>query len=283
MSQFPITLATLGVSLLLSLAIGCQDKPKPPSAVEDHSQHGNMDHKESDSSQAAELILSMTPEKPRASEVVDMRIMLHDASGKMLKDFEPTHEKKAHLILVREGLDEFAHTHPTVGPSGTMTAKHTFPRGGNYFVFLDHKPSGKPAATSKTKLIIEGEAAPAPTLTPNVPGTLQGDGLQANVSLRSAADKSQVMSFAVQDEKGKAIVDLQPYLGAMGHLVVLSADGEQYVHAHPLTEKSPDGKVEFEVHFPGPGIYKAWGQFQRDGKVITIPAVVNVEAAGHKH
>ena len=69
----------------------------------------------------------------------------------------------------------------------------------------------------------------------------------------------------------------------MGHLVVLSADGAQYVHAHPLTEKSPDGKVEFEVHFPGPGIYKAWGQFQRDGKVVTIPAVVKIEATVQHH
>jgi hypothetical protein len=50
-----------------------------------------------------------------------------------------------------------------------------------------------------------------------------------------------------------------------------------------LTEKAPDGKVEFEAHFPGPGIYKAWGQFQRDDKVFMIPAVVKIETADHQH
>lgn len=282
-----LRLPTIAFLFATALASGCKDKPKaPPPATEDHSQHGKMGHADKGSDQAAELILNMNPEKPRAGEATDLRIMLHDATGKMLKDFEPTHEKLAHLILVREGLDEFAHVHPTVGPSGTMTVKHTFPRGGNYLVFLDHKPKGKSVATSKSKLTVEGEAGAAQTLTPNVPGTHKGDGLQANVSLRTAADKSQIMSFAVQDDTGKAIkaiTDLQTYLGAMGHLVVLSADGTQYVHAHPLTEKSADGKVEFEVHFPGPGIYKAWGQFQRDGKVVTIPAVVKIEAAGHQH
>lgn len=277
------TLPLFAVGLIVSFMTGCTDKPQPKPGSEDHSQHGKMGHSESGSVQAAELILTTMPEKPNAGEPADLRIMLHDASGKMLKDFEPTHEKLAHLIIVREGLDEFAHVHPAISPTGMMTIKHTFPRGGNYFVFLDHKPRGEQMATSKTKLAVEGEASTAPTLTPNVPGTLQGDGLQANVALRTAADKAQVMSFAVQDNMGKAIIDLQTYLGAMGHLVVLSADGKQYVHAHPLTEKSPDGKVEFEVHFPGPGIYKAWGQFQRNGKVFTIPAVIKIEAAGHQH
>ena len=69
----------------------------------------------------------------------------------------------------------------------------------------------------------------------------------------------------------------------MGHLVVLSADGTKYVHAHPLTAQASTGTVEFEVHFPEPGTYKVWGQFQRGGKVFTIPAVIGIEAGSHQH
>lgn len=47
------------------------------------------------------------------------------------------------------------------------------------------------------------------------------------------------------------------------------------------TAVAPDGKVEFEVHFPGPGTYKGWGQFQRGDHVFTIPAVVKVGAGAH--
>lgn len=269
------------VVLFVATGSGCTGQSKPPAKAPDaHGEHGAHGSKMA-SEQTTQLILNSTPEPPRAGESVELTIMLHDAAGQMLKDFEPTHEKLAHLIIVREGLDEFAHLHPTVGKTGTMTITHTFPSGGSYLVFLDHKPAGKPAATAQAKLLVEGNSPTAPKLEPNVPGTIKGDGLQAEVAMRASEEKAQIITFKVQDESGESVNDLQPYLGAMGHLVVLSADGGQYVHAHPLTETAPDGKVEFEVHFPGPGTYKGWGQFQRGDQVFTIPAVVNVGAGAH--
>jgi hypothetical protein len=267
--------------LIAAIVSGCmQSRPtaKPP---DDHGEHAHGS--EMAAGQVPELVLSSTPEQPRAGEPVELQIMLHDASGQMLSEFEPTHEKLAHLIVVREGLDEFAHLHPTVGEAGKMTATHTFRIGGSYLLYLDHKPVGKPVATAQAKLDVEGDSPPAPALKPNVPGTIETDGLQAKVSMRPSADKAHVVTFQVQDASGKAVNDLQPYLGAMGHLVVLSGEGGQYVHAHPLTETAPDGNVEFEVHFPGPGTYKGWGQFQRGDEVFTIPAVMKVETEGGHH
>jgi hypothetical protein len=273
-------LAAVALFALSSMAIvvGCS-KPSKDVTVEgdSHADHGSHATK-TDAVKAPQLILTSTPQRPTAGDPVELQIMLHDASGNMLKDFELTHTKLAHLIIVREGLDEFAHLHPTVDKSGKMSATYTFPKGGSYLVFLDHKMQGNAVATSKAKLVVEGESTAAAALIPGVPGTAKGDGLQAGVSLHASADKSQIITFEVQDESGQAVRDLQTYLGAMGHLVVLSADGAQYVHAHPLTETALDGKVAFEVHFPGPGIYKAWGQFQRGDQVFTIPAVVNIEA-----
>jgi hypothetical protein len=34
--------------------------------------------------------------------------------------------------------------------------------------------------------------------------------------------------------------------------------------------------VMFHTQFPSAGVYKVWGQFQVDGKVITAPFVVQV-------
>ena len=278
----PSILVTAVLVVAVVSAVGCTSQSKPPAKSPDkHGQHAHGS--EMSPEPAAQLVLSSTPERPRAGEPVELRIMLHDASGQMLKEFEPIHTKLAHLIIVREGLDEFAHLHPTVDATGNMTAAHTLKSGGSYLVFLDHKPVGMPAATAHAKLVVEGDSPPAPALKPDVPGTIEGDGLQAKVSLRAPADKAQVVSFQVQDASGKPTSDLQPYLGAMGHLVVLSADGSQYVHAHPLTGTAQGGNVEFEVHFPGPGTYKGWGQFQRGGKVFTIPAVMQVEGGAPRH
>lgn len=268
-------------ALFVAAVSGCTGQSQPSAKAPDaHGEHGLHGSKMA-AEQTTQLILSLTPERPRAGELAELKFMLHDAAGQMLKEFEPTHEKLAHLIIVREGLDEFAHLHPTVEKTGIMTATHTFPSGGNYLVFLDHKPVGKPAATAHAKLMIEGDSPPAPTLEPNVPGIIKGDGLQAEVAMRASEEKAQIVTFSVQNESGTSVNDLQPYLGAMGHLVVLSADGGQYVHAHPLTETAPDGKVKFEVHFPGPGTYKGWGQFKRGDRVFTIPAVVKVQAGAH--
>ena len=64
----------------------------------------------------------------------------------------------------------------------------------------------------------------------------------------------------------------------MGHLVVLSQDGKQYVHAHPMDEKTTGSKVvAFMAHIPNAGLYKGWGQFQRQGQVHVIPFVLRVE------
>ncbi|MEQ1904344.1 MAG: YHS domain-containing protein [Pirellulaceae bacterium] len=121
-----------------------------------------------------------------------------------------------------------------------------------------------------------GDSVPAAKLVPETTGLARGDGLQAKVTMRDPKEGSRVVSFQLQQDDQQPVHDLEPYLGAMGHLVVVSAIGKDYVHAHPLTESSADGKVEFEVHFPRLGIYKLWGQFQRSGRVYTLPIVLDI-------
>lgn len=270
--------AVLTVGLLLFT--GCQPKTEEPSQ-ESPSEHG--EHAADAHGGAASMLMVRTdPPSPRANEETDLNLMVHGADGTMVKDFEVTHEKLAHLIIVREGLDEFAHLHPDVDADGNMTVAHTFPVAGKYRMYLDHKPVGKPQAMAQAAVEVAGDAPKPAPLTVTVPGHIRGDGLNADVTMTAGSEaKSHTVQFAVQDEQAAAVSDLQPYLGAMGHLVVLSADGLQYVHAHPLDETATDGNVRFEVHFPGPGLYKAWGQFQHDGKVFTIPAVIEITSEGH--
>ena len=82
--------------------------------------------------------------------------------------------------------------------------------------------------------------------------------------------------------------DLEPYLGAWGHTLILNADQSAYLHSHP-TEMLPTGtgaaagprggpEVEFGVMFPAAGLYRIWTQFQRHGEIHTASFTVRVLA-----
>jgi hypothetical protein len=80
---------------------------------------------------------------------------------------------------------------------------------------------------------------------------------------------------------GKPVTDLEPYLAAWGHTLVLSEDAEEYVHAHPIeylptdvAEPHGGPSVTFDALFPKPGRYRIWTQFKRKGTVTTTTFAV---------
>ena len=97
--------------------------------------------------------------------------------------------------------------------------------------------------------------------------------------------KSTALTFKLTDTAtGQPVADLEQYLGAYGHLMIIHQDGQTVVHSHPAEDEaglaaSRKGNVAFNARFPKPGVYKAWGQFQRSGKVVTIPFVVKIGGA----
>lgn len=225
------------------------------------------------------LMIQTDPVRPSAGKPTTLKLMIHGAGGAAVKDFAVVHEQKVHLIVVRDGLDQFAHLHPTVDAAGNMTLSYTFPTGGTYRLYADHKPAGGSQATARAEVKVAGDVPPAPPLTPDVPGKVAGDGLRAEVTVAGLSVGGEAtLGFDLADEAGRAVTDLQPYMGAMGHLVVLSGDGKQYVHAHPAEAKSDKGnRVVFMAHFMKAGLYKGWGQFRRSGKVEVVPFVIEVK------
>ena len=75
---------------------------------------------------------------------------------------------------------------------------------------------------------------------------------------------------------GVPVTDLQPYLGAYGHLVTLREGDLAYLHVHPggepgdgTTRPGPD--VEFGAEVPSAGRYHLYLDFRHDGVVRTAP------------
>ncbi|MED4911024.1 hypothetical protein P9761_22885 [Brevibacillus centrosporus] len=65
---------------------------------------------------------------------------------------------------------------------------------------------------------------------------------------------------------------LTPYLGAMGHVVILDENAQKYLHVHPSNGEEPI----FETKFSNPGLYKIWADFKQDGKIRTFSYVVAI-------
>ncbi|MFE7212213.1 hypothetical protein ACFY0A_28435 [Streptomyces sp. NPDC001698] len=86
---------------------------------------------------------------------------------------------------------------------------------------------------------------------------------------------------------GRPVDDLQSYLAAAGHIVVMRADGRTFAHEH-VEVTGADGLPvfalpaqtfgpELDVHaeFPTAGTYQLWAQFRlADGDVVTVPFTV---------
>jgi hypothetical protein len=237
----------------------------------------------------SELKLVTMPAMPAAGQVTDLSLQILGPDQKPVTKFDILHEKLAHLIIVREGLDEFAHLHPEVGSDGTLRIKHDFGKAGPYRLFVDYQPGGGAPSLAMGQLAVAGDDSPAAALVPNA-GTPIADGdVEAKVEVTPEAEGTTIR-FKITGRGGKAIDDLQPYLGAMGHLVVIKSGSLDYVHAHPVGDSmtAPDGVVAFEAHLTSAGIYKAWGQFRHKERILTFPVVLQIDAGkavsgGHKH
>lgn len=268
------------VIVLFVLLSGCSSKTdeKRPQG---HHQAGDT-HKNHDMSKMGNmpgtLVVKTDPSEVKANQPTKLSLMIHDADGAMVKDFDVVHEKRIHLIVVSDGLSQFAHIHPDIDSAGSLTVTYAFPTGGTYRLYADFKPVGKNQTVAMAEVKVLGNPTPAPNLIPNAPGNIAGPELNAKVAIPTAkASEESKITISLLDSMDKPVTDLQPYLGAMGHLVIISADGKHYVHAHAIEGKSINGAVEFAAHFAQAGVYKAWGEFQRAGKVFTVPFVLKFE------
>jgi hypothetical protein len=71
--------------------------------------------------------------------------------------------------------------------------------------------------------------------------------------------------------RGGRRVDVQPYLGAKGHLVALRDGDLAFLHVHP-----DEDELRFMAEFPSAGRYRLFLQFRVDGRVHTAEFTMEV-------
>ena len=211
---------------------------------------------------------------------------------RLVKEFEVTHEKLMHLIIMSEDMSYFEHEHPVRGEDGVFRLSWTFPRGGRYRLYTDFTPTDGDNQIKLVPLEVRGEEAPRERLVPDQTLTrLVGD---YTVSLAARpksleVEKQAVLTYTVRDAAGRPVTDMQPYIGAMGHLFAVSQDGKEVVHTHALhgapqashgageAQLTPEMTTKtgpthsFKLALPTSGLYKVWAQFMHKDRVLTVP------------
>ncbi|HKX30469.1 MAG TPA: heavy metal-binding domain-containing protein [Blastocatellia bacterium] len=240
------------------------------------------------------LRLETRPLAPRPGDRVRFRFtVFHPATDRQVKEFIPLHEMPFHLFIVSQGFEHFEHLHPAPQPDGSLTIETVLPLAGYYKIFCDFFPAGGRPQVIQRSLVTSGyEGDLVSSQARLIPDrtfvkTIEGTRIELTFDpAQPVGGKPAELHYRLIDEQsGRPVTDLQPYLGAWGHTLILSEDATDYLHSHPA-EMIPETadrqhlsggpEVVFETFFPRPGPYRIWSQFQRQGKIITVPFTVDV-------
>ena len=200
------------------------------------------------------------------------------SSGRPLLDYEREHEKDLHLIVVRRDLTGFQHVHPRLDRSTGTWSVDVRLSPGVWRVVADLVPEGWEGITLADDLSVAGDFAPAALPGDDRTAEVVTDAGTYTVTLAgdTAPGAATVLTTRIELD-GEPVTDLEPYLGAHGHLVAMRAGDLGYLHVHP--EQGPPGPgIEFATAFPEPATYRLFLDFQHRGEVHT--AAFTVEAAG---
>jgi YHS domain-containing protein/plastocyanin len=234
-----------------------------------------------------------------AGQPVKMTLDIRYADTKApVKEFELVHERLIHLIMTTEDLSWFEHQHPTRDAAGLFHLTWTFPRPGKYRLYADFTPADGDNQVKPIPLVVGGGAAQPVPLQPDPARVKQVGDLRFELTVQPQSlrmEKPALLTYTVRDAAGRPVRNVQPYIGAMGHLIALSQDGKEFVHTHVLqsashamgekeafhvtpamvTEKGP--AFSFKLTLPSGGLYKTWAQFMHRNRVYTVPFTFRVQ------
>ncbi|MFE5584586.1 hypothetical protein [Kitasatospora sp. NPDC056531] len=285
-----ITAFTAGLAAAFGLALGVghatgSDPAPEPAAHAGHTEHSGHD---SGGGAAAEHLpgglqisergytLSVDNPFVTAGSPTDLKFRILGTDGKPVTAYQQQHEKELHLIVAPRDLSTFQHLHPTLAADGTWNAPTAVPAAGEYRVFADFTPAGaSEGLTLGADLHAAGDLRPAPL--PETGRTVTVDGYTVTLGGDLAPGRSNHLTLNISKD-GQPVTDLQPYLGAYGHLVALRAGDLAYLHVHPDTT-TPGPEIGFTTTAPSGGSYRLFLDFKHQDTVHTAAFTVTTDGA----
>ena len=236
-------------------------------------------------------------------QATTLRFSLTDkATGQPVEGVEVAHEAPVHLIIASSDLGYFAHIHPEpqAGAAGEFAVDHTFPRAGDYVMYAEFALEGKTDEVHRFDVRAGGQPGASASLTEELSPATSGD-YTASITPQGEVKAGEPAGFVLNIERGgQPVSDLQPYLGAAAHVVVLDETASGFAHVHAVAGSEPpaamgegamekEGAEEMEVPmsfgpqvafthtFDEPGPHKVWAQVEHNGQVLTFEWVVEAK------
>lgn len=218
-----------------------------------------------------------------AGEPQTFRFTINGPDGHAVTDFEPQHERELHLIIVPRDLSDFQHLHPTRAEDGTWSTKIKLPRAGTYRAYADFKPTEHEAGlTLGVDVTATGDYRPRQLPAPRT--VAEVDDYTVEMSGSPTAGEETDLTFDVR-HRGRPVDDLEPHLGAFGHLVTLRQGDLAYLHTHPHEDAKPGEQggpgVPFTAEFATVGTYRVYFEFRHDGVVRHAAFTVTLDDHSH--
>jgi hypothetical protein len=286
-----LTVVALGLGAVFAAAVGVGAAVGPVGAPEQHAEAAPASAGAAGPSAGAAFGGLAVAESGYALDVLDEQLPAGTATlafrvlgpdGTPVLDYDEDHGEDLHLVAVRRDLTGYQHVHPELDADGTWrTPLDLTP--GTWRLFADATPSdlGEDLVLGSDLSVPGGfdpEPLPAPAAVAEV------DGYTVVLSGGLAAGRETGLTLSVS-RGGRPVTDLQPYLGAYGHLVALRADDLAYLHVHPVGDAADPGTaagphVEFAATAPSAGSYRLFLDFRHGDTVHTAAFTVAVPAEG---
>jgi hypothetical protein len=188
-----------------------------------------------------------------AGERRALRFRILGSDRRPVTSYAVVHDKQMHLVVVRRDLSGYQHLHPTMAPDGTWSVPLTLPTPGVWRMYADFSAvdtaGRQTAVTLGADLVVPGDYQPSALPAPSRQ-TGAGDHTVTYQGTPQIGSTQPLVFRVFRD--GSPVTDLEPYLGAYGHLVAVRDGDLAYLHVHPEPELA-DGGVKFWLAAPGPG------------------------------
>ncbi|MGY2129490.1 hypothetical protein [Blastococcus sp. SYSU DS0617] len=217
-----------------------------------------------------------------AGDDVPLAFRILGPDGSAVTDYAVRHDEDLHLVAVRRDLTGYQHVHPDLGVDGVWQVPLDL-SPGSWRVFADFAASAdEEDRVLGADLEVAGEYAPTPLPAPAA--VAEVDGYTVVLSGTPTAGEESELRFGISRD-GAPVTDLQPYLGAFGHLVALRAGDLGYLHVHPAdppggAAPAPGPNLGFVAEVPSAGSYRLFLDFRHGDTVRTAAFTVTVD--GHE-
>lgn len=213
------------------------------------------------------------------SESVNYRFKLLDTQKRRyLKeaDLSVTHEKVLHFVVYDQALEEFQHVHPTFDGQ-FWSVPLAFAASGNYKLWAQGKVKKGEEFSASTSAVVAISKSAWPT-PPRLADLREGTDGISRITLSNAKLKAGQMAMLdlVFSRTDGTPSKITPYLGAVAHVIAVTADGQELVHVHPM-DHGGKNKAMLHATFPAAGSYRVWVEFVDDGTLKRVPLALKVE------